>query len=260
MAKIIGNTTATPYPRPDWNQTDETKADYIKNKPTILTEEDVYTKQEIDDKGFITIDNLPESGVVEETDPTVPAWAKESNKPTYKASEIEYTNESLYDQTGTVESALDEAILFVTTGMSDYAKNDTVPNAATFDGITLTVQRVDGESTKELFSVEVPRGNGSGTPRVFYTETGGTIGLYQKEFSKWNIYPDDIDAHMGDYIIYNGTVYIIVGETTNYWHGDMLVDILPVPSVTTSDNGKFLRVVNGAWSAVAIDNAEGVEF
>ena len=34
MAKIIGNTIATPYPRPDWNQTDETKVDYIKNKPT----------------------------------------------------------------------------------------------------------------------------------------------------------------------------------------------------------------------------------
>lgn len=31
--KIIGNSVSTPYPRPDWNQTDETKADYIKNKP-----------------------------------------------------------------------------------------------------------------------------------------------------------------------------------------------------------------------------------
>ena len=41
MSRIIGNTTATPNPRPDWNQTDETKADYIKNKPSILTEEDV---------------------------------------------------------------------------------------------------------------------------------------------------------------------------------------------------------------------------
>jgi hypothetical protein len=37
MPKIIGNTTATPNPRPDWNQTDETKADYIKNKPTLAT-------------------------------------------------------------------------------------------------------------------------------------------------------------------------------------------------------------------------------
>ena len=32
MAKIIGNTTATPNPQSDWNQTDATKADYIKNK------------------------------------------------------------------------------------------------------------------------------------------------------------------------------------------------------------------------------------
>ena len=30
MPKIIGNTTATPNPRPDWNQADETKADFIK--------------------------------------------------------------------------------------------------------------------------------------------------------------------------------------------------------------------------------------
>jgi hypothetical protein len=41
MAKIIGNTTTTPMAVPDWNQTDETKADYIKNKPTVLTEDDV---------------------------------------------------------------------------------------------------------------------------------------------------------------------------------------------------------------------------
>lgn len=35
IREIIGNTTATPNPRPDWLQTDETKADYIKNKPDI---------------------------------------------------------------------------------------------------------------------------------------------------------------------------------------------------------------------------------
>ena len=32
---IVGNTTSTPYPRPDWNQPDENKADYIKNKPVV---------------------------------------------------------------------------------------------------------------------------------------------------------------------------------------------------------------------------------
>ena len=38
------------------------------------------------------------------------------------------------------------------------------------------------------------------------------------------------------------------------------VTIGEVPSVTTSDNGKFLRVVNGAWAVAEIDNANGVSF
>lgn len=33
-----------------------------------------------------------------------------------------------------------------------------------------------------------------------------------------------------------------------------------VPSVTSADNGKFLRVVNGAWAAAAINDANGVSF
>lgn len=41
MAKIIGNPTVTPMAVPDWNQTDSTKADFIKNKPTVLTEKEV---------------------------------------------------------------------------------------------------------------------------------------------------------------------------------------------------------------------------
>ena len=45
MAKIIGNTTATPNPRPDWAQTDSTKADYIRNKPKILTEDEIKARK-----------------------------------------------------------------------------------------------------------------------------------------------------------------------------------------------------------------------
>ena len=33
-----------------------------------------------------------------------------------------------------------------------------------------------------------------------------------------------------------------------------------IPTVTTSDNGKFLRVVNGAWAASEISDANGVRF
>lgn len=38
------------------------------------------------------------------------------------------------------------------------------------------------------------------------------------------------------------------------------VTIAALPAVTTADNGKFLRVVNGAWTAVEIDNANGGSF
>lgn len=33
-----------------------------------------------------------------------------------------------------------------------------------------------------------------------------------------------------------------------------------LPTITTSDNGKFLRVVNGAWAAATVENANGVSF
>lgn len=39
MAKIIGGVTTTPMRVPDWNQTDPKKADYIKNKPNVITQE-----------------------------------------------------------------------------------------------------------------------------------------------------------------------------------------------------------------------------
>lgn len=38
------------------------------------------------------------------------------------------------------------------------------------------------------------------------------------------------------------------------------VGALPNVSVTASDNGKFLRVVNGAWAAATVENANGVSF
>lgn len=59
MSKIIGNTTATPNPQSDWNQTNATKADYIKNKPDfsmVIKNEQRITKLEqgYNDDFFIT--------------------------------------------------------------------------------------------------------------------------------------------------------------------------------------------------------------
>lgn len=49
------------------------------------------------------------------------------------------------------------------------------------------------------------------------------------------------------------------GTSAAYARGDH-VHPKELPTVTTSDNGKFLRVVSGAWAAVEIANANGGSF
>lgn len=59
MSKIIGRTTATTTPRSDWNQIDETKVDFIKNKPTniaFISEEDNENITDVE-SGSITVDS-----------------------------------------------------------------------------------------------------------------------------------------------------------------------------------------------------------
>ena len=59
-----------------------------------------------------------------------------------------------------------------------------------------------------------------------------------------------------------GVDYVVPGDSTvisvNGRTG--AVTIGEVPAVTASDNVKFLRVVNGAWAAVSIANANGGSF
>ena len=54
IREVVGNTTATPNPQPDWNQTDSTKADFIKNKPN----KEVQNITSID-AVYDTVDDLP---------------------------------------------------------------------------------------------------------------------------------------------------------------------------------------------------------
>lgn len=65
MREIIGNTTTTPNPRPNWAQEDKTKPDYIKNKPTSLSQfendSDFITKTEAQgytDEKFAEIEGI----------------------------------------------------------------------------------------------------------------------------------------------------------------------------------------------------------
>jgi hypothetical protein len=64
-------------------------------------------------------------------------------------------------------------------------------------------------------------------------------------------------APMYPTITYNGTV-----GKWYAWLGTLAraSDIPAIPAVTVADNGKILRVVNGAWAAVEIANANGGSF
>lgn len=59
-----------------------------------------------------------------------------------------------------------------------------------------------------------------------------------------------------------GVDYVVPGDSTvtsvNGQTG--AVTVHEVPAVTASDNGKFLRVVNGVWKAAEIANANGGSF
>lgn len=63
-------------------------------------------------------------------------------------------------------------------------------------------------------------------------------------------------ANVTQYSVKNPPPYPVT--SVNGKTGD--VTIGEVPSVTTADNGKFLRVVNGAWAVAEVDNASGVSF
>lgn len=41
--KIVGNTVGTTIPKPNWEQADPSKGDYIYNKPKVMDGEDGYT-------------------------------------------------------------------------------------------------------------------------------------------------------------------------------------------------------------------------
>ena len=68
---------------------------------------------------------------------------------------------------------------------------------------------------------------------------------------------DDMAAEMQNHIA-NTNIHITTDERTR-WNA-AAENSSSLPSVSTSDNGKFLRVVNGVWTASSINNANGVSF
>ena len=85
MNKIYGNTVGTTTPRSDWNQTDETKADYIKNKPELgeLATKDKVEKSDLSAEIIAQIESgasadLSDYSTTEEMNSAINAKAEET--------------------------------------------------------------------------------------------------------------------------------------------------------------------------------------
>ena len=72
----------------DWNQSDSTKVDYIKNKPDVYEKPSTGIPSTDLSSAVQTLLGKADTALQSETDPTVPAWAKASSKPSYTASEV----------------------------------------------------------------------------------------------------------------------------------------------------------------------------
>ena len=103
---------------------------------------------------------------------------------------------------------------------------------------------------------------------AFITLTEFRVVYAQYSGSAWFVatatlaYSDDIPT-IPEYLPNPNALNIKIGDTTTSYDGSAAKTVeIPksVPSVTTADNGKFLRVANGAWAAVEIANANGVSF
>lgn len=104
-------------------------------------------------------------------------------------------------------------------------------------------------------------------PRVISNQYGSIQYIYYRRF-KYTISSTGNEAPYVDFLAVNGDKYAIIsvdiaasyGQGTVTWSGWKPICPNQTPEVTTADNGKFLRVVDGAWAAAEITNANGVSF
>jgi len=107
LEKIVGTPigVTNPHKQPDWNQADPTQLDFIYNKPIFggFAFKDVITWADLPEDVRAALDKANSAlQPYTESDPTVPAWAKNPTKPTYAVNEIAgalaYTRQELTEE------------------------------------------------------------------------------------------------------------------------------------------------------------------
>ena len=225
--KIIGVTVGTQLPKPNFKQTDPAKGDYIKNKP--------------DFEGLKSRVTAAEEELAQKQ--PIGDYALKSEIPTDYLTEIpaEYITESELNAKG---------YLTEHQSLAAYAKTADLGNLATKD----TVSKSDLAS-----AVQTSLGKAD-TALQSYTETDPTVPSWAKAsskpcYTKTEVGLGNVD-NVKQYSANNPPPYPV----TSVNGATGAITVKTIPNCSVSDNGKFLRVVNGAATWSTIPYAEEAEF
>lgn len=196
--------------------------------------------------------NNPTNGVVDlgtvltsftETDPTVPAWAKASSKPTYTAAEVgalpdTYTPPvtSVNGQTGAINLTIPSApgtLNTTATAAQSISSSEALSGNITLHKVakTGTYNDLIGKPTIPAAQVQSDWNATSGMGVILNKPTIPTVNNATLTIQKNGTSVGTFTANASS----NVTANIQVNE---------------LPTVSSSDNGKILQVVNGAWALV----------
>lgn len=152
------------------------------------------------------------------------------------------------DGSVTADKTLEEIYTAHENGYAVYAKTATVPPAI----VPLTVAIHFGNNYMVAFNGATNFGE---TKEVVIANDGSGWEV----FSQYIALRDDIPTALKNPYSLN----IKIGDTTTTYDGSTAKTVeIPkdVPAVTAADNGKILRVVNGAWAAAELLSAGGASF
>ena len=155
------------------------------------------------------------------------------------------------DGSVTADKTLEEIYTAYEKGYAVYAKTADSPQII----VPLTIAVHSGNDYAVVFNGAVTFGD---TTEYVISNDGSGWTIYANDIA----FKDDIPTIPTE-LKNPYPLNIKIGDTTTSYDGSAAKTVeIPkgVPAVTTADNGKILRVVNGAWAAVELLSAGGVSF
>ena len=218
MAKVIGNTTATPNPRPDWAQEDPTKADYIKNKPSKVSQLE-------NDSGYITSEDKIDVDARITTAQEKADSAYVGATAAYSlAEQAQWDASAAYTQISQVEDRLSEDISSVAMLKAD---KPTITNEDGLVGVEIefSIHNNAELRTKELAFISFVFGNGEYAPdyisglsfdsgatptSIDYTDSGilNWVGTDCTTSDGLSIFQPSVNTHYDIVFYFNGVQFI----------------------------------------------------